>query len=66
MAIGSKDAATITKGDTNVAFTVLFVQRPGEGMDDAVHALVPTLTGVSVVALIQLLNRSCNQRIFDS
>ena len=66
MSVGSEDAETIAKGDTNVATAILFVQRPGERVDDAVHGLVPTLTGVSVVALIHVLNRSCNQRIFDS
>lgn len=67
VAVGAEDPDDAAERDSDVALAVLFVQGASKGVDDAVHDLVPTLTGASVVmSPTHFPNRSWSQRIFDS
>ena len=68
--IGSEDALPAVQRDADVALAVLLVQGAGEGVHDAVHAVlradapVPTLTATS--SFTHSPSNVCSQRIFDS
>lgn len=55
--VGGEDADPGVVGDSDVAGAVLFVERPGERMDDAAHFYSVSTHAPSIW---------CSQRIFDS